>query len=253
MGNFKFGLTYSSYTPTCANEDTTYAIANLSVYSNTKRHTRTKTSSASLYILDRGDTVATPAIFINDVNFTTCVIMGNASSDFATPTVSATVAIPFDERTQTYKLYHQLTTFDYRYIGIRLPNAMAITDTNTVYRIGSIFCISSETTATKMPTDYDVSADETCKRTEMQGGWTVDMKLSDQIWEGTLNYYPASTSSEAEFWTLNKVPKSQTLVFWEGDTTDKSKAYACKRRSAVEIKKEPGAIFTPSNIVFREV
>lgn len=256
MGNFRIGLAFSSYTPTCANSnDATYIVTNLNQYSNTKRHFRTASATASLIILDRGGTVANSAIAIIDTNFATVTLMGNASTDFGAPTFSTGVTLSRDERTDMYKVYHPLpSSFDYRYVGITLPNAMTITDTNTVYRIGSIFCVASEVTATKMPTDYEISADETIESESMQGGWTADVKLSDQIFEADLSYTPSdSTTAEAEFWTMNNVPKNQTILFYEGDTTDKSKVYPVKRRTAVKLKKEPGSLFTPSNITLREV
>lgn len=256
MGNFRFGLSFSTYTASCVNVDTTdYPIGNLQQYSNTKRHVKTKSSSNSLFVLDRGATVANSAIAIIDTNFATVTLMGNASTDWGAPTFSTSVTLTRDERTNMYKTYYALpSSFDYRYVGIRLPAGQTITDTNTVYRIGSIFFVSSEVTATKMPTDYEYTAEETVDSEQMQGGWSAEVKLSNQIFEANLSYTPSdSTAVENEFWTLNNVPKTQTILFYEGDTTDKSKVYPVKRRTAVQIKKEPGMIFTPGNITLREV
>ena len=252
MGNFQIGYTFSTYAPTAANGDADYPSTNLFLYSHTKRHFRTLSDTASLIILDQGATNMLSGIFLNDVNFATCVIMGNASTNFGAPSFSTQITISQDGRVGRYKAYHPLP-IDYRYIGITLPNGMAKTDALTVYRIGTIGLVKSMTTVTLMPTDYEWTADEECITNEMQGGWYEDVRMGDNVWEGTLSYSVGLTTvSEAEFKTLTTLRKNANLIFYENNG-DESQAYICRRRSRVEIKQEAGGLFTPSNITFREL
>ena len=252
MGNFQIGYTFSTYAPSAANEDADYPSANLYLYSHTKRHFRTLSDTASLIVIDQGATNMLSGIVLNDVNFATCVIMGNASSSFGAPSFSTQITISNDARVGRYKAYHPLP-IDYRYIGIRMPDGMAKTDALSVYRIGTIGLIKSITTVTLMSNGYEWTADEESIMNEMQGGWFEDVRMGDNVWEGTLSYpIGVSTVSEAEFKTLTTLRKNANLVFYENDG-DNSQVYICRRRSKIEIKKEAGGLFTPSNITFREL
>lgn len=251
MGNFLFGHTFVSYTPTASSTDPDYPVANLYDYEHPKRPWKSWGYPEVTIVCDYGSAKAIVGVFLNDVNFTDVYIQGNAADSWGSPSFSQQFTVSKDERTVKWKLYAALTGFNYRYLRIRIP--AQVPQDGSAYRIGTLVCLNTVLGMTNNPTPpYDYSADEAVRVVEFPSGATEKINLGDLAWKGSFSFDPYLKVNESDFWTLNSIKKDQNLVFFENET-DTSKAYLCRRDAAIEVSWHlPNAVRT-NRLEFREI
>lgn len=232
MANFSFGYNFVSGTDATSSVDSAYPLSNIAVYDHLKWQWRSLVSTQVTITRDFGTAQTLNAVMLNDVNFASVYIEGSANN--STWPFSQSFTVSKDERVQRYKLYAALTGFNYRYLRIRMP-AQTPTDGLTVFRMGTLVCLNTVLTMSENPDyPYDYSADEKMKTTEFESGGYEDINLGDIYWEGSFGFKTYAQTNEADFWTLNSLKKNAFLVFYENNA-DTSKAYLCKRRTAISV------------------
>jgi len=238
MGNFLFAYNFVPLIAsmlTLSSEDTNYGKANMLDLSHLKRHSRTLVQTEVTIVINFAVAKAVKSVLLNDVNFTSVTIQGNATDSWGSPSFTQNFVITKDERVQRYKLYAALTAFNYKYMRIKIP-VQTPTDLS-VFRIGTIVCTLNTLTFTRnpdFPYDYEASYPKPLEVEFLCGSKEQVSQGENKIWIGNFAFMLNEKINEPELWTLDILKPTDYMVFFENGT-DLSKCYLCKKNSALRI------------------
>lgn len=122
-----------------SSEDANWPAANLLIFDKRVRFWKTTAAIDSNVVIDLGSAMALKAVGVIDVNYTTCVIEGNATDSWGSPSFeSGDITIVKEKLTGLYRLHFNstdLTGFNYRYLRLVIPT-QSRTDSEAVFRTG---------------------------------------------------------------------------------------------------------------------
>jgi len=258
MGNFILGTGILDYTPTISSPDNGYPASNVKIYNCLKAHCRSATSAATVYlVLDFGSAKVAARLLLNDVNFTSCHIEGSNDPNFgAIPfryPAAGSLAVPKDGAVQRYKADVPLAGFNYRYLRVVIP-AQAVTDGIGVFRLGTAVVVAASTELTESyvwPYRKKAEYPKPIEIPFQSGG-------RDLIETGDLKQWSCRfgvdylKANEEELWTVDAIKPTDYLIFAE-NRGDASKAYLCRKLSAIEVEETDLGLVKVSVIEFEEV
>jgi hypothetical protein len=240
---------------------TGFAKANVMIYNHLKRRWRmdalTKSDSNPVMYFDMSAAQTVAAVVLDDVNFDKVIIVGHGSDlsdDWSgADYTSGAVTISNDAQVNRYKVYIPLTAFNYRWLGIIVPDAAsAVGAYTTKWEIGRVGILDSVTTFTKnMARNYQRGAQRKYSEVELKSGHVDRISDGEIGWIGTLNFTHRTTAQEADLTTLNNLDISETLIFYENNS-DTSKVYFCLRDDNYVGTMVTNSVVTGNSIRLRE-
>lgn len=252
MGNFIFGYNFLDGTDTASSENPSYPLSNIKDYEHLKRHWRSTVITESWVKRNFGQPKNLLAVCLDDVNFTTVTIQGNATDTWTSPAFSQVFTISKDKRTQRYKGYLTLSGFNYKWLRILIP-AQTPVDGLSAFRIGRLVCLNTVFELSESHGfTYEYSADEKMETNEFLSGSFEDINRGDFCWQGSFSIDMQLRTNEDEIWRLNALKKNANLVFYENNN-DTTKFYVCRRRTAIEVTWKDVGINSIKTLSFREM
>jgi hypothetical protein len=229
----------STATITAVSTASGYAAANLLNFINLKRNwrmnTANKSDSVAALVFDFTTAKTIAAVVLDDVNFDKVIIKGHASSlsNWDTATFSSgTISISKDAKTNRYKAFIPLTSFDYRYMAVLIPTTAAgVGDYTTKWQAGRVGPLDSYYTfGRNMDWGYQRGASQTYDQISFQNGRRERGTVGIRRWEATLNFNSPRriSTEEIDLDTLNNYDMDDPLIFYENEG-DTSKVYFCYR------------------------
>jgi len=152
VGNPRVATSFLSYTAVGSTENANFVASNITALDRPKKTWRSTALGAQNIVLDFGSAKTPPAIFLDNVNFATVQIQGNATDSWGTPAFdTGSVTIDEDPQIDRYKKLVTLTSFNYRFMRILIPSQTPV-DGAAYYQIGAAAVPVSLTTLTEAPT-----------------------------------------------------------------------------------------------------
>lgn len=130
-----------------SSENPNWLAVNLLNFEKRVRFWKTTVTTDSYVVIDLGSAMAIKAAGVIDVNYTSCVIEGNASDSWGAPSfASGTITIAKEKLTGLYRLHFAaLTGFNYRYLRLFVPS-QSTTDGEAEFRTG-VLAVSVDSAA----------------------------------------------------------------------------------------------------------
>lgn len=258
MGNnFIFGHDFLAYTPVMSSADTNYPVANLLLYNNLFRHSRSTVKTEVTISIDMGAATVLAGVMLNDVNFTAAYVEGSA--DNVTWDFSQLIAISEDKTVKRYKIYVPLTAFNYRYFRVRItaqdPVARFPDTALSVFRIGTLVLCKQAVELTYNPAagPYTVSGayPEPLINKFMDGGDEVVSRGDTKRGNIKFSFSPTTLDQVGELRDLDAILKPTSNVVFYRNNGDTWECYLCRSRGAFETQ-ESDVTFSTSTYELAE-
>ncbi len=237
MGNFIFGYNFvEPSTEIPSSIDTNYLWANTKDYGHLKRHYRSLVATEVTIVCNFGSAKTILGLFLNDVNFTSVTIQGNATDVWTSPSFTQDFTISKDDRVQRYKIYCALTAFNYQYLRIKIP-AQTPVDGLSIFRVGTRAFILSIIEFLQNPTwpyTYEASYPDPLRNDFLSGGFELISQGDIKKWKGSFAFDVNEKANESQIWLLESLQPTDYIIFFENDG-DTSKGYLCIKISFMEI------------------
>lgn len=232
---FTFGYVLAepdSETP--SSQDTGYPWTNAKIYSALKIHYRALVQTEVTIVCNFGADQSLVGLMLEDVNFTSVTIQGNATNVWTSPSPSFSqdFTISKNPEVQRYNIWCALTAFNYAFLRIKIPTQTPID--LSVFRIGRRTFIGtaieqsptfgfSEGGAYPEPT---INEFKSGRKEKISNG-------SYKIWSGDFTF-DVTTAESADLWTLDSVEPDDYIAFYKnfGDT---SACYLCQKETPLTL------------------
>ena len=234
--------------------DSNYPWSNTSVYARLMWQARSITANEWTIVCDFGAATVIGAVMLNDVNFTSVTIQGNDTDSWGgSPSLSQAFTVSEDAEATRYKIFCLLTSFNYRYLRIKVP-AQSRTDGLAAFRISSRIFLASATALSQNPGSYSyygVYPDPIVNEFFSGGKEIVDQGNNKIIHVG-MGYTGLEAQYVSEISAINKFKPTDNLVFFEnlGDTT---KCVLCRKDTDIQMSWPNYWVRQTNEISFTEV
>jgi len=235
-----------------------FAAENVQDYWHLKRRLRLDEADKSninpILRIDIGAAKTVEAVFLNDINFDTVLILGHASdltTDWtAADFTSGIVSVSHDPLVGRYKIYVPLTAFNYRWIAICVPTtASAVGPYQTKWEVGTVVLLD---TVTELSKNMSYGYERGPKQDTVDTGSHSSVATSEVYWEGTAKFKTRSVAQEAEVLALGKISMEDPMIFYENNG-DTSKCYLCRRLYDYSGSQDAYNLVNGGPISFREI
>lgn len=252
MGDFTFGYVLAEPTSeTPSSEDSSYLWENAANYGALKIHYRALVQTEVTIVCNFGAAQSLVGLMLEDVNFASVTIEGNATDSWGSPSFSESFTISKNPEIQRYNVWCALTSFNYQYLRIKIPTQSPL-DLLSVFRIGRRTFI--ETAIERSPAWGFTGGGSYPEPTvnEMKSGRRE--KISNgayKIWSGDFTF-ELTTAEAADLWSLDSVEPDDYIAFYAnfGDT---SACCLCQKDTPLSINWPNYQMRNSNSITLREV